>query len=99
MTRKKSKPSFDIDRPPADRGTAWVYRSEEGAGEPPSAPPPPAPPAPAERVQPGAVPASGGGALDLLVMPVALALTVALAPVQWLRGRRWGTGGRTPPAI
>jgi len=89
MTRKKTKPSFDIDRPAAERGTSWVYPPGKPAGDLPPALPAPPP----VRVLPSASPASGAtSTVDLLVMPMAIALTIALAPVQWLLARRRGTG-------
>ena len=85
---KKAKPSFDVARAPlADSRSGWVYRSD--------APPLPrsAPPREKPRFEPAEVPqpptrgwmASG---LYWMALPMAVGMTLMLAPVVWILGAR-----------
>ena len=91
--RKKRPPSFDVARPAADavraERTGWVYRSEPAAAR--AAAPPDAAAARVTSDLPAPSEAAAGLlsiGLEMLTLPFAAAVIVALAPVQWLFSRR-----------
>jgi len=83
---KKARPSFGAARKAEpETPTSWVYRSE---------PEPAAPASPPVKKAPQPAKAETGGQprlerfADWMMMPTALAIVVALAPVSWLMGLR-----------
>ena len=98
---KKSRPSFAVAHDPLDARPGWVYRSDApavGAAPAPIPTPPPAsgPASPAraaarfEPAKPEAAPTRGwiASSLYLMALPLAVGMTLMLAPVAWaLRAR------------